>query len=137
MLKAKTFRLRATEPEIEDWTNAATAEGLSASAWARRALENAVSDAKVLSPEHQERLLALEYQLRRAGQNLNTLLRNAQAQALGRALTPVTEAELTEVSAGLKTVLDEVKKTLHGQRTRTPPKARTKKAKPPPEATPE
>lgn len=95
------------------WKAFADADGLTLSAFVKKACDTAVRDAPYLTAQDIEAFYQVAEQLRRAGVNLNTLVRDLHALAVGRHKNEPHAEEFRELRQELGQALQSVNDLLN------------------------
>jgi len=111
-MKTDRIGLRLTTDQKDKLRQAAERERLSVTGYIVAAATTAADREPFLTPEEIDALDQLREQLRRAGVNLNTLLRELQAFNVGSSRRPPVGEGFEEVRAELQVVLGQVRALL-------------------------
>lgn len=114
--KSDVVRLRIAPTKKAVWQHAAGRNRLSLSAYLTAAGDAAANGPPFLSPAEIDALHGLNDQLRRAGVNLNTLLRELNAYQIGRAKHGPNAADFAQLRDELGEALGQVR-TFLGTKT--------------------
>ncbi len=108
VVKSVGYRLRMDPVKKRIWEAAAAREGRALSEWLTRAGDTAQAARPYLTPEDIAVFDGLREQLRRAGVNLNVLLRSELAFENGRGRRPPEREQFEEVQRDLKEALSQI-----------------------------
>ncbi|WP_227010592.1 plasmid mobilization protein [Pelagibius marinus] len=108
-MQTSRFEVRLTPAQKDELKAAAAAERLTMSGYVLALIKSAVNRQPFLTREEINALDLNREQLRRAGINLNTLLRELQAYNRGSSRRAPTEEHFAEVKADLDAALGQIR----------------------------
>jgi hypothetical protein len=113
-MRLPVVKLRVEPAERATWEAAAARDGQpSLSAFVKKACRKAASGTPYLTPEEVDAYHHAAEQLRRAGINLNTLLRELHALELGRHKEPIEPERFADVHGDLEAAVAEIRRLLN------------------------